>query len=233
MKNARKTHANKALLHDVTKTLWGSTFTIPAGTLVKLVEGASGTQGDLYGVADVALMKRLSGNAHDPDFRWCYVDAADVLTTQESMLLDRHISGMGAQWHFFRGYVGTALALSQADTGDESDGDAMDVNHDIDDIAPETLESMAQDCAAFYDEFKELIHGDDAPLSSEFDGPLSHREAAFAGYMFWASRCGHGVGFWDGRYSDDAGKAMDAVCGFKGKFDNVDLYLGDDGKIYQ
>lgn len=141
-------------------------------------------------------------------------------------------SDSGAAWHFFRGYAGTALALSN-DESDESGGEPLDANYGIEDIAAVALESMIQDCATFYARNEELIHCEDAPLSSEFEGPLSWREAGIAGYFFWADRCGHGVGFWDGRYPEDVGAKLSEQCGHGTDFSNVDLYLGDDGKIYQ
>lgn len=66
------------LIRDVQCNLWGSDVTLPAGTRVMLVKGASGTKGDLYAVADAKLLVDLTGNSHDPKYRYAFVDHADV-----------------------------------------------------------------------------------------------------------------------------------------------------------
>lgn len=104
---------------------------------------------------------------------------------------------------FYRSYVATAL-WSSNDESDESGGNPLDQNYDIDDIADETLAQMQADCHAFY-------------------------EAAMAGHDFWLTRCGHGAGFWDGDWPEPAATALDNASK---EFGNVDLYVGDDGQIY-
>lgn len=132
------------------------------------------------------------------------------------------------QWYFFKSYVGTAL-WSTNDESDESAGDPMDANYDDSDISPDTLATMESDCLAFYAANVDHIHCDDAPLSQEFEGRLSHREAARAGHDFWLTRCGHGAGFWDGDWPEPHASALDLASKAYG---NVDLYVGDDGEIY-
>ncbi|QSY98569.1 hypothetical protein J2J97_32205 (plasmid) [Rhizobium bangladeshense] len=66
------------LIRDVQLTLWGSEVTLPAGTAVHLVKGADGIKGDLYAVTSVPLLVKLTGNAHDPKYRYAFVDHADV-----------------------------------------------------------------------------------------------------------------------------------------------------------
>ena len=51
----------------------GTPITLPAGTAVTLVKGASGTEGDLYAVESVKLLIELTGNTHDPKYRYAYV----------------------------------------------------------------------------------------------------------------------------------------------------------------
>jgi hypothetical protein len=146
----------------------------------------------------------------------------------DMMRADRPLSGHSAEWHFFRSYVGTALATSHDDSND-CGGEPMDSNYDISDIAPETLESMLRDCASFYARNRWHIHCDDAPLSREFEGNIAAREAAMAGHDFWLTRCGHGAGFWDGDWPEPAASILDNASK---AFGNIDLYLGDDGQIY-
>jgi hypothetical protein len=128
------------------------------------------------------------------------------------------------EWYFFRGYVGAALWSS---TDDE--GEPLDNGRDIDDVAPDTIAAMADDCRVFYAANAEHIHCEDAPLSREFEGKLSYREAALAGHDFWLTRCGHGAGFWDGDWPEPHATALDDAAK---AFGNVDLYLGDDGLIH-
>lgn len=67
---------------DLEMNLWGGRFTVPAGTEVTLVRDASGTEGDLYAVASVALLMQLTGNTHDPTYRYAWVpnDAVEEVT---------------------------------------------------------------------------------------------------------------------------------------------------------
>lgn len=129
---------------------------------------------------------------------------------------------------FTRHYLIAALWSS---TGD--DGEPLDASHDLDDIAPETVDQAKAECAAF-----QLVA---APLLAQAyelyddNGMSRHPDAgspqACAGHDFWLTRCGHGVGFW-GRGFDQVGTDLTALCGFRTPFDNVDLYIGDDGKIH-
>lgn len=52
---------------------------------------------------------------------------------------------------------------------------------------------------------------------------------------FWLTRNGHGAGFWDRSYSNDAPDGSDlgkAITKIADTFREVDAYVGDDGKIY-
>lgn len=68
------------LNRDVSMNYHGTPITLPAGTTVTLVKEASGTEGDLYAVQSVKLLIELTGNAHDPKYRYAFVptDAVDV-----------------------------------------------------------------------------------------------------------------------------------------------------------
>ena len=68
------------LNRDVEMVYHGTPITLPAGTIVDLIKGASGTQGDLYAVRSIALLIELTGNTHDPKYRYAFVptDAVDV-----------------------------------------------------------------------------------------------------------------------------------------------------------
>ncbi len=104
-------------------------------------------------------------------------------------------------------YIETALWSST----DDSD-DYLDENYSPDDLSPETLERIKQDCQLFQQKHGTLIAADPAR----------------AGHDFWLTRNRHGAGFWDGdwEHGDALTKASDA-------FGEIHLYVGDDGLIYQ
>lgn len=114
----------------------------------------------------------------------------------------------------FRHYMIAALCT----TTDTVNG--KDVELDIftpKDIHPDTKEKMRTDCNRFID-------------ANAAD--LEDIDPEEAGYDFWLTRCGHGAGFWD-RGLGEVGDRLAAACGHGTAFPNVDLYIGDDGKIHQ
>lgn len=77
---------------------------------------------------------------------------------------------------------------------------------------------MRKDVELFYRKHSEQIHtwaGVDAP--------------AQAGYDFWLTRNGHGAGFWESEWGKP-GAILDKAAK---AFGEADLYVGDDGLIYQ
>jgi hypothetical protein len=121
---------------------------------------------------------------------------------------------------FTRAYIEAALWSSGVD-----DGDALDANYSMEDIAPETLATMIADCERFQVECDaELIASNMTP---ECNARYATHE--IAGHDFWLTRCGHGSGFWDGDWIEPAAtKLTDSAHAFG----NVDLYIGDDGMVY-
>jgi hypothetical protein len=87
-----------------------------------------------------------------------------------------------------------------------------DIGFDM--IAPETLTRIIEDCAGF--ELSNLKILDQCGNKKQ------------NGHDFWLTRNRHGAGFWDRGYGE-AGKQITEVCR---KFGEVNVYLGDDGKIY-
>jgi len=92
-----------------------------------------------------------------------------------------------------------------------TDRSLRDLGFSAADIAPETLASMVADCAKFQAE-NDLSEGGDSQ----------------AGHDFWLTRNGHGAGFWDGDWPE-TGDALTEACRAYGE---VELYVGDDCKIY-
>ena len=116
---------------------------------------------------------------------------------------------------FLDGYITAALWSSTDD-----DGEPLDSNYQDDDLAPETLAAMTDDCRRFLAECGQLIVG-----KSVYESKYSDME--LAGHDFWLTRNGHGAGFWDGDW--ETGDELTAACK---RFREVNLYVGDDGKIY-
>ena len=114
---------------------------------------------------------------------------------------------------FIQGYKTCAL-WSSTDTIDGKDVDLNTFN--IEDIHPDTIKAMEQDCDRFI-----------AANAGDLDGI----EPSQAGHDFWLTRCEHGAGFWD-RGLEERGDRLTAACGWRTAFPNVDLYVGDDGMIY-
>ena len=112
---------------------------------------------------------------------------------------------------------------SSHDWDDMDDGDnprPMDDNYSVDDIAPETLAQFREDCAA-------MIEG-----AAEIDGADWWDDGQF-GHDFWLTRNGHGAGFWDRHYGDSVeASAGDELSALARPYGTVDLYVGDDGKVY-
>lgn len=113
---------------------------------------------------------------------------------------------------FVTHYIITAL-WSSNDESTDNGGVPLDVNYGIEDCAPEFLAAALHDCTAF---------------RKDAEGLLADWTDEQAGYDFWLTRCGHGAGFWD----RDKEKGNEITEIIKEKYPNVDLYVGDDKKIY-
>jgi len=125
---------------------------------------------------------------------------------------------------FVAAYVTAALGSSTDDNGEP-----LDAGRDESDIAPDTLEAMRADCAAFYKANRESIQCEGAPLC-EYDGTSEpERRATMAGHDFWLNRCGHGAGFWDGDWPEPQATTLDNAARAAGE---IWLYVGDDSKVH-
>jgi hypothetical protein len=124
---------------------------------------------------------------------------------------------------FLKGYIIAAL-WSTPDENEVPEGDMLDARYGIEDIAPECLQAMAQTCADFQNANKSDL--DQFCRRYQPRGDYSVEECA--GHDFWFTRNHHGVGFWDrglGELGDRLTKAAHV-------YGEVNLYPGDDGKIY-
>lgn len=110
--------------------------------------------------------------------------------------------------NFTTAYIECALWSSTDD-----DSNPLDDNYGIDDLSPECLARMVEDCKQF-----QLDHQTD----------MEGLDDEQCGHDFWLTRCGHGAGFWDRGY----GKLGDKLTQASKVWGDVYLYVGDDGMIY-
>jgi hypothetical protein len=113
---------------------------------------------------------------------------------------------------FTQAYIECAF-WSSNDELTENGGEPLDKNYGIEDLAPETLAKMIEDCKKFQEENWDDISSDPNQ----------------AGHDFWLTRNGHGAGFWDGPWETELGQKLSNASEAYNRFD---LYIGDDGKIY-
>lgn len=110
-------------------------------------------------------------------------------------------------------YLETAL-WSSMDNSNEQGGDPLDSNYDFEDIDAETLKQADKDCEEF---------------EAKAGALLDSLDMAQVGHDFWLTRNRHGAGFWDGDYEKEIGEKLTELSH---EFGEVDLYVGDDNKIY-
>lgn len=116
---------------------------------------------------------------------------------------------------FTRAYIECALWSSNDDSREDG-GDPLDANYNITDIAPATLSRMAADCAAF---------------QSEQESNLTDYPDDAAGHDFWLTRNHHGAGYWEHDYG--TAEQCKALTGAAHAYGQADLYVGNDGLVYQ
>ena len=122
--------------------------------------------------------------------------------------------------HFIKGYLNVACTLSNPD---HNAGDPVMPYH-LDNLTAEAKSAIEKDCIAF-------LKGNRAMIVLEDQGYWPHDIAQYelAGYCFWMSRNGEGVGFFD---HEEFGQHCDALQSAAKKFGEASLYIGDDGKLY-
>lgn len=110
---------------------------------------------------------------------------------------------------FLDAYIAVAL-WSSTDDNDTP----LDETYTTGDLSGDLMDQMIEDCAAF------IAKAD-----------LSDERFTQAGHDFWLTRNGHGVGFWarPDVYGEENAQELTALAE---SFGPVDLYVGDDGRIY-
>jgi hypothetical protein len=131
---------------------------------------------------------------------------------------------------FTRHYLIAALWSTNDESTPAGGGEPLDANYVLEDIHPDTVTEAYEDCQDFQQSNDALLL-----VAYQFyrgNGNANHPDAgsaeACAGHDFWLTRNGHGVGFWDrgmGPVGDRLSEAAQA-------YGSVDLYVGDNGRIY-
>lgn len=120
---------------------------------------------------------------------------------------------------FLNAYLEAALWSSVDD-----DGDPLDQNYSDDDIDSKVLDALQEEAARFYAENERDIETGYAPKTG-----ARYSNEEMAGHDFWLTRNGHGAGFWDGDWMEPQASRLTEASK---RYGGVDLYVGDDGKIY-
>lgn len=109
---------------------------------------------------------------------------------------------------FTQAYI-TAALWSSTDQHDTP----LDSNYDESDITDETIAKIVEDCKNF-----------------QAKADLTDYPNENAGHDFWLTRNGHGAGFWENDFGTP--ESCEQLTKLSKEFGEVDLYVGDDGKIY-
>ena len=122
---------------------------------------------------------------------------------------------------FTSAYIEAALWASN-DESNEAGGEPLNANYSIDDIDPDTLDAIIDDCRRF-----QTANAANLAL-------YNHPEwsaAELGGHDYWLTRNGHGCGFWDRAdcLPEEAGERLTVAAECEGE---IHLYVGDDGLIY-
>ena len=121
---------------------------------------------------------------------------------------------------FTLAYIEAAL-WSSNDESTPSGGEPLDSNYSIDDIEPETLDRMADDCRHFQEENAADLAGYNHPEWSA---------AELGGHDFWLTRNHHGCGYWDRDCLPE--EARDRLTAAAERWGEYNLTVSDDGTIY-
>jgi hypothetical protein len=126
---------------------------------------------------------------------------------------------------FTQGYI-EAMFFTSTGTGDDEGLE----DSTFEELAPETLESIKADCAAFQSTNADLLERAyellEVDPKARYVTDRCEAEQA-CGRDYWFSRNGHGVGFWD-RGLGDVGDKLHMACRYSERY----LCRGDDGLLY-
>jgi len=126
---------------------------------------------------------------------------------------------------FVKHYLHAAL-WSSAD----NDGTSLTEEYCIDDFSTESIEKAIKDCIDFIALVNNLLtEAFELETGDYYQHQHQYGLVEMAGHDFWLTRAGHGVGFWD-RNLGEIGDKLTKIT--KDNFRDLDLYVGDDNKLY-
>jgi hypothetical protein len=121
-----------------------------------------------------------------------------------------------------RGWIAAALWSTGATTPEGEELENLD-DYEFSENAKKAARVI---CAAFYD-----THTIDLGAYAGTYKPSDGSDVwECAGHDLWLTANGHGVGFWD-RGLGRLGDRLSADCGFRKQFDQIDLYIAEDGFV--
>jgi hypothetical protein len=143
-----------------------------------------------------------------------------------AVLIAEHPAAQNQLRDFVKGYMICAL-WAETDNADDSGGEPLDANYDIDDIHATSLDSILTECADFvisnHDDL--IAYARTVQRKGDSAGPWE-----FAGHDFWLTRNGHGCGFWDrDGIADELGERLSEASRAAGE---SDVEVGDDGSLH-
>jgi hypothetical protein len=97
----------------------------------------------------------------------------------------------------------------------------MENNYSLTDLSDEFKRESTNDCLRFWGANRQ-----DIQAVHEIRG---YPSVEIAGHDFWLTRQGHGAGFGDGDWPEEIDDRLHEAAS---KFGEVNVYVGDDGKVY-
>lgn len=130
---------------------------------------------------------------------------------------------------FVKAFFECAL-WSSSDNADDAGGEPLDKNYSVEDLDPTCRAGLEAECREFQERYAKHYEGAFIGGSREWDESSSeYSDDELAGHDFWLNRNRHGCGFWDGDWAEPHASILDKASKAYGE---VNLYVGDDGKIY-
>lgn len=140
-------------------------------------------------------------------------------------------------------YIGTALWSSSDNLpGYDEERDGYQHPENLDDYAAAwegdqpvlsfgVLRGAVRDCKAFMQRLRDKL----PEIDADFILSRTGRDLDYlAPHDFWLTRNHHGAGFWDGDWDGENGTEYgETLTTISHEFKEIDLYIGDNGRIYQ
>lgn len=155
------------------------------------------------------------GSDDEPHFSWsaCGVCGSSLGGDRETVTAWRTVAAEEYLSAMVSGYVSCALWAGLNYSSPDDEPTPMEDDYSADDITPEALETIREECRQFI-------------VSEALD--LEGIDGEQAGHDFHLTRNGHGAGFWD-RGLSERGERLAAAARVWG---TSELYAGDDGRLY-